>query len=40
MFNLTNKKLKLNNREFLGWPVVKTLPSNVGDVRFNPWSGS
>ena len=35
MFSLTNKKLKLNNRKFFGGQVVKTLPSNVGHVRFD-----
>ena len=26
--------------DFSGGPVVKNPPSNVGDARFDPWSGN
>ena len=30
---------KQNYKDFTGSPVVKTLPSNAGGCRFNPWPG-
>ena len=32
--------IKSENWDFSAGPVVKTLPSNTGGCRFNPWLGS
>ena len=40
-YPLSQVKCKnINSRDFPSGPVVKTLPSNAGGWRFNPWSGN
>ena len=34
------KYLKYLGGDFLSGPVVKNLPSNAGDPRFDPWRGN